>query len=190
VVVVAAEPKAGDAMSEFREIREWTVGGALIRSGDGLVMVANRRRDGSVDWTPPGGVIDPGESVLEGLAREVFEETGLRVSGWTGLAYRVEVEAPGLGWLMRVEAWEAAVEGLGHDADDFVLDDPDGIVHDARHAPGEHVIELIESAPLWIRVPIGAWLRGECGAALADTAHFRFRLDGTDRASASVVRLT
>ena len=61
------------------EVRSWVVGGALIRHGDGLVMVANRRRDGSIDWTPPGGVIDAGEALLEGLAREVREETGLEV---------------------------------------------------------------------------------------------------------------
>ena len=49
-------------------MRHWTVGGALIRHGDGLVLVSNRRRDQSVEWTPPGGVIDEGETVLEGLA--------------------------------------------------------------------------------------------------------------------------
>ena len=37
------------------------------------------RRNGSSDWTPPGGVIEvaDGESVLDGLTREVAEETGL-----------------------------------------------------------------------------------------------------------------
>ena len=39
------------------------MGGALIRHGDGLVLVGNRRRDRSLEWTPPGGVIDPGETV-------------------------------------------------------------------------------------------------------------------------------
>ena len=73
-------------------MRSWTVGGALIRHGDGLVLVANRRRDGSIDWTPPGGVIDDGESVLAGLHREVLEETGLVVDGWVGQQY--ETTAP------------------------------------------------------------------------------------------------
>ena len=171
----------GDGRREA--MREWTVGGALIRSSDGLVMVANRRRDGSLDWTPPGGVIDHGEEVLDGLAREVREETGLRVATWSGLAYRVEVEAPGLGWRMRVEAWEALVEG------EIDIADPDGIVEEVRHAAAEHTVELIQTAPLWIRVPIGDWLVGRCGAAHPEPVLYRFLLEGEDRATATVVRV-
>ena len=61
-------------------MREWLVAGGLVERDDGrLLLVQNRRRDGSLDWTPPGGVIDHGETIHEGLAREVREETGLDV---------------------------------------------------------------------------------------------------------------
>ena len=53
-------------------------------------------------------MIDRGESIREGLAREVFEETGLDGHRLGGPAYSVVVEAPQLGWRLRVEAWEAA----------------------------------------------------------------------------------
>ncbi len=39
-------------------MRSWVVGGALILSDEGVLLVQNRRRNGSHDWTPPGGVID------------------------------------------------------------------------------------------------------------------------------------
>ena len=164
-------------------MREWTVGGALIRHGSGLVMVANRRRDGSVDWTPPGGVIDPGESVREGLAREVREETGLVVQDFHGLAYRVEVSAPGLGWMMRVEAWEVEVDG------EIEIADPDGIVEHVRRMEREEAATHIAGGAPWIHVPIGEWLDGICGAAIAETVGYRFRVDGVDRASSTAVRL-
>src|SRR4026207_2144815 len=113
-------------------MRNWVVGGALIPrvAGvdlDGLVLVGNRRRARTLEWTPPGGVIDRGESIRQGLEREVFEETGLTVAGWTELRYSVVVEAPELGWRLRVEAWEAA-DAIG----DIVLADPDGIVEEVR----------------------------------------------------------
>ena len=54
-------------------MRDWVVAGAVIEGADGLLLVRNRRRDGSEDWSPPGGVIDEGETILEGLTREVAE---------------------------------------------------------------------------------------------------------------------
>lgn len=44
---------------------------------DGYVLLAHRR---AIDWwNLPGGAIDPGETVAEGLRREVREETGLEI---------------------------------------------------------------------------------------------------------------
>jgi 8-oxo-dGTP diphosphatase len=164
-------------------VRSWQVGGALIRRGDGLVLVANRRRDDSIDWTPPGGVIDPGESVTEGLVREVREETGLVVEELVRCAYRVEVEAPGLEWVLHVEAWEVEVSG------DVVVSDPDGIVQHCRSVPGAEARTLMQASPMWIHVPVGAWLDGVCGAHPDPAADFRFRLHGSDRRTNHVERL-
>ncbi len=108
-------------------VRDWLVGGALIESPDGLLLVQNRRRDGSHDWSTPGGVIEEGEELLAGLAREVEEETGLVVTEWAGPVYEVLIVAPEMGWRLRVEAHLAvAFEG------ELTVADPDGIVVDAR----------------------------------------------------------
>jgi len=162
-------------------MRRWLVGGALIRHDDGLVLVGNRRRDRSYEWTPPGGVIDDGEQMLEGLAREVCEETGLVVGTWAGRRYSVEVEAPDMGWLLRVEAWEAA-EVTG----EVRIGDPDGIVEEVRYASGSEAPSLLQGSPLWVSVPVGEWLLDRT----SDTSVFRFRLLGTDRVNAVVERLT
>ena len=45
--------------------------------------------------------------MLDGLTREVREETGLVVTEWEGPIYEIEVRAPDLGWRLRVESFRA-----------------------------------------------------------------------------------
>lgn len=55
---------------------------AVITDGNGNILVATRSKEpakGTLDL--PGGFCDCGENVEEGLAREVLEETGLKVTG-------------------------------------------------------------------------------------------------------------
>ena len=108
-------------------MREWVVGGAVIEGPGGVLLVRNRRRDGSHDWSPPGGVIDAGESVIEGLTREVNEETGLVVQRWSEVVYEISAVAPDMGWKLRVET-RIAMDWSG----DLSIDDPDGIVDHAE----------------------------------------------------------
>lgn len=166
-------------------MRNWVVGGALIPrvAGvdlDGLVLVGNRRRDRSIEWTPPGGVIDRGESIRQGLEREVFEETGLTVAGWAELRYSVVVEAPQLGWRLRVEAWEAA-DVVG----DVVVADPDGIVEEVRQVTSPEALVLLASSPQWVHIPVGDWLNG----VVHPTGSFHFRVIGSDRSRSRVERI-
>jgi 8-oxo-dGTP diphosphatase len=161
-------------------VRQWLVGSALIESEDGLLLVANRRRDGNVDWSPPGGVIDEGESLLDGLTREVEEETGLRVTHWAGPVYRLEAEAEEAGWHMRVEVHRAvAYTGA------LRVEDPDGIVVDARFVPVEECTAILASTWQLLHEPLGAWLleRWE------DERAFHYRLAGSERAAMTVTRL-
>lgn len=53
-----------------------SVAGAVLRE-DGRVLAIRRRDNGH--WEPPGGVLESGEPMQEGLVREVLEETGLTV---------------------------------------------------------------------------------------------------------------
>jgi len=138
---------------------------------DGAVLlVQNRRRDGRLDWSPPGGVIDAGEGLLAGLTREVEEETGLRIGSWSGPAYRIEAEAPDMGWHLTVEAHVAeAVDG-----DLSVGADPDGIVVDARFAGPDECRTLVAGSPQWVREPLCSWLAG----AATSGASWSYRVSG------------
>lgn len=150
-------------------MHQWVVAGGLILGPEGLLLVENRRRNGRHDWSTPGGVIDEGETLIEGLTREVVEETGLVVTEWAGPVYRIEADAPGLGWTMRFEAHLAvAYEGELH------IDDPDGIVVGAAWvAPGDCDGLLASNHP-WVREPLVEWI----GERWDDGRSFGYRLDG------------
>ncbi|MEU2628337.1 NUDIX hydrolase [Kitasatospora sp. NPDC007106] len=54
-----------------------SVAGAVVRE-DGRVLAIRRADNGT--WEPPGGVLELAETVEDGVRREIFEETGLKVS--------------------------------------------------------------------------------------------------------------
>lgn len=50
---------------------------AAIINDDGSVLAIRRADNGH--WEPPGGVLDTDETITDGLAREVQEETGVSI---------------------------------------------------------------------------------------------------------------
>lgn len=54
--------------------------GAVVRHPDGRLLVVRRGTEpGRGLWSVPGGRVEPGEAGPEAAAREVLEETGVRV---------------------------------------------------------------------------------------------------------------
>ena len=134
--------------------RQWSVVSGLIEDGESLLLVANQRRNGSIDWSPPGGVIDPGEHALGALTREVAEETGLVVDEWFGPVCEIKVEFGERGGTLRVlvyraESWSGAI----------TIDDPDGIVIDAGFHELASCHDRLCESPLWVAAPLTDWLR-------------------------------
>ena len=163
-------------------MRKWQVGGALVEDATGVLLVRNQRRDGRLDWSPPGGVIDSSDdSLIAGLTREVVEETGLRVTKWEGPVYRVEVVAPEMDWHLQVEVHRA----LEFDGE-IRLDDPDGIVDEAAFFSPRQCCSLLEQGARWLHEPISEWLEERW--AVNDVRHYRYEARGSDRTSLVVER--
>ncbi|GAB3213752.1 NUDIX hydrolase [Marinactinospora thermotolerans] len=83
--------------------------GALIRDGRDRVFVQRRSESRSLFpgcWDIVGGAVEPGETLIEALRREILEETGWRLRRTLTCLGRRE--------------WEA--EGVVHSEVDFVVD--------------------------------------------------------------------
>ena len=61
--------------------------GAIIFEGDKVLLVERAGEPLKGWWSIPGGLLETGETLEDGLRREVLEETGLQV----GVAYRFEI---------------------------------------------------------------------------------------------------
>ncbi|MDQ1444778.1 MAG: 8-oxo-dGTP diphosphatase [Acidimicrobiaceae bacterium] len=170
------------ARRQTEAVREWLVASGIIEGPGSLLLVQNRRRDGRMDWSPPGGVIEvaDGESVREGLTREVHEETGITVTEWAGPVWSVEAEAEAAGWRLNVEVFRAvAYEG------EITVDDPDGIVVDARFVPVDDCQVQLASTWLPTHEPLVAWL----AERWTDSRSFKYRVHGASRDDFQITRL-
>jgi len=172
----------GNVRQSTGEVRRWVVAGAVLERPDGLLLVRNRRRNGRTDWSTPGGVIDDSDpTLLEGLAREVEEETGLRVCSWEGPLYEVRADAVDLGWSMRCEVYRA----LEFDGE-LKVADPDGIVIEAAFVPHIDCHALLENCLAWVREPLADWLTHRWEAS--ERRDYRYDVRGTALDNFEVVR--
>ncbi|MEO8127204.1 MAG: NUDIX hydrolase [Bryobacteraceae bacterium] len=53
--------------------------GAIILDGDRILLVERGREPLKGYWSLPGGVLETGETLQEGVKREILEETGLLI---------------------------------------------------------------------------------------------------------------
>lgn len=158
------------------------VASGIVEGPEGLLLVQNRRRDGSADWSPPGGVVElaEGETPVEGLTREVAEETGLIVGNWEGPVYEVEAIAPGMGWHLRVEVYRAlAYEGS------ILIDDPDGIVISAGFVSLDICRTQLATTWLPTHEPLFHWL----DERWSTTRSYRYHIEGESREAMTITRV-
>jgi 8-oxo-dGTP diphosphatase len=70
----------GETFAEYSEMEAyrsgWVATGLVFDDDDRLLLAYH---DGDGQWLAPGGTLQPGETLAEGLRREVREETGVEV---------------------------------------------------------------------------------------------------------------
>ena len=118
-------------------------------------------------WNVPSGGVEEGETPVEGAARELAEETGL-VIAWKDLTLVSTVTTTYAGGETR--AWNFVGEVT---TSELRVDDPDGIIREARWFSREDAADLVEVLPYRpLAEPAVAYLRGE----VSPVRHWTFGL--------------
>jgi ADP-ribose pyrophosphatase YjhB (NUDIX family) len=131
-------------------VRVNCVGAIIFDAAGRLLLVRRGHPPGAGLWSIPGGRVEPGETDVAAVRREVLEETGLEVS--VG-AFAGTVDRPGLrGATYVIRDYRATVTGgvlaAGDDAADARWCAPDDLVRlDITEG-------LIESLTAWHVLPL------------------------------------
>ena len=53
--------------------------GAIIFQGESVLLVKRDQEPGKGQWSLPGGVVEVGETLIEALQREIYEEVSIKI---------------------------------------------------------------------------------------------------------------
>jgi ADP-ribose pyrophosphatase YjhB (NUDIX family) len=103
----------------------------VVRRDEDVLMVLQAETEGSPYWTLPGGRVEPNEPLVEALAREVAEETGVRIADQKLLYVKqVLTPDPDPNMLVFVFTCEPASPDVS-----VAPQDPDGLILEAAFLP-------------------------------------------------------
>ena len=138
--------------------RHYLIAVALIRRQSNLLLV---RQQGPQDlapyWALPGGQVEEGEYLIQGLVREVQEETGLVIEELGEMAYTTRLDNRVNGYQSTTRAFEVtAWRGEPAPAD------PDGLVDAVAFFPLAEAVAHLRQIPYpAMREPAIAYLAAE-----------------------------
>jgi ADP-ribose pyrophosphatase YjhB (NUDIX family) len=125
-------------------VRNIRIVAAVIQIGSDVLLVHQQGpTDPEPAWALPGGRVEPGESLIEALTREVAEETGFTLdAARSTLLYVCEVFDPHDAMHAVTFVFRATVM-----SDRAPIADPDGFVHEARFVPLDEAAALLSAHP-------------------------------------------
>lgn len=131
---------------------------ALARQDGRLLMVQQQGPDEAEPvWALPGGRVKPGKPLLDALARELHEETGLALTGTPHVAFAVQLLAQaGAGMLEEIVAVAFSCQVVGA----IQPCDPDGFVLSAAWIEEPDALDRLALLSWYDPTPLQRWLNG------------------------------
>lgn len=130
---------------------------ALVRRGDDLLLVEQQGPDDEASsWMLPGGRVEQGETLAVALARELAEETGLRLTSASSIAFAVDIRR-------RDGAYSAITFEVEADGE-LAPDDPDGFIRCAEWVPIARAFERLRCVAWYDCEPLSRYLAGAARA--------------------------
>ena len=126
----------------------------VFDSSDRLLLINARdpvRRDGADWWEIPGGGIDPGETSLDAVRRELWEEAGIRDAEIGPCVWTQTVEFTFGGWHFEQDEWVHVAHCDGATAGPRALEALEALAFGEQR--WWNVDELLERSPRTIPYP-------------------------------------
>lgn len=140
---------------------------SVVARRDGHLLLVQQQgpQDELPGWGLPGGQVEPGEALLIGLQRELFEETGLTLVGTPTLAFLVQILREKEEGIQEYLAFHFACEVVGQ----ICPQDPDGLILSAHWVEEQLALERLGMLFWYDGEPLRLWLSGEAASGTVYT---------------------
>ena len=127
---------------------------ALVRRDGQMLLVEEMEpADPGPTWMLPGGRVEPGETLIKALRRELAEETGMRLAGSPVIAFAIDIIAP--------EGQYSAVTFDCQADGSLAPEDPDRLVLSAAWLSTDEALARLACVPWDDCAPLERFLSGE-----------------------------